>query len=80
MNGDGMPQWAKIITQVGFPIVLSVWLLWRADGIITRTEAAIIQHQREASLTMTSQVALLRAICRSSAKSDRQIEFCDSVP
>lgn len=38
-----MEEWAKLITQVGFPIAVATFLLWRNDRTIQKNTEAIIE-------------------------------------
>lgn len=79
-NGGGMgqyPMWVRVCAQIGFPIVLALWLIFRADPLIHATSRLVAEHKQEYREQMTSSTAILRAICRSVAKSDATSSECD---
>lgn len=70
---DDWPRWAKLVAGLGFPIAVAVWLMVYVTPRIDRTAAAMDQHTLESQV----QTVLLRAICRNTAKSELQGQFCD---
>ena len=74
MNGN-VPTWVKVIAQVGFPIVVAVWLLIVTNDRLARTSEAMQTHLEQTQV----QTALLRAICRHGAKTDAQADLCDRL-
>jgi hypothetical protein len=81
MNGN-LPTWAKIISQIGFPIVISLYLIVILYPLITETNAQVKEHiifTQSRAAVMEEQVRLLRLICYNVAINDFQRSNCDSV-
>lgn len=67
------PPWAKLVAGLGFPIAVAIWLMVTMTPKVDRTAAAMDRHANE---TETA-VILLRAICRNTAKTELQGQFCE---
>ena len=67
------PGWAKLVAGLGFPIAVAIWLMVYVSPLIDRTAAGMTQH----TIDSTVQTVLLRAICRNTAKTELQGQFCD---
>ena len=67
------PGWAKLVAGLGFPIGVALWLMVYVTPLIDRTASAVAQHTMDTQV----QTILLRAICRNTAKTELQGQFCD---
>jgi hypothetical protein len=70
------PQWAKLVAGLGFPIVVAVALggfVVHKLPLLDQTASAMEAHVWESHV----QTALLRQICRNSAKSEMQAQYCE---
>lgn len=79
MNGN-FPTWIKIITNVGFPIALSVYLIVIFYPLITETNAQIKDHVEQVAQMIdqrNEQTRLLKVICRNVATNDFERSNCD---
>ena len=72
LNND-WPGWAKLVAGLGFPIAVATWFMVFTSPRIDRTAQALERHMVEAEI----QTALLRAICRNTARTEMQGQFCD---
>jgi hypothetical protein len=61
------------IKDVGFPIAVSVWLIFYITPMVVKTAEGMTRHLSDSEVT----IVLLRAICRNGAKSELQAQFCD---
>lgn len=61
------------IKDVGFPIAIAVWLILYVTPLIVRTAEGMTQHLADAAV----HISLLRAICRNTAKTELQGNFCE---
>lgn len=63
-NGNGLPNWAKLISTLGFPIVVAMLLLGMLTGYvsspITRSEAMLEKH----IAGEWERTRLIRVMCR----------------
>lgn len=72
MNGT-LPTWVKVVAQVGFPIAVAIWLMVVVSPKIIATAEALQTHAHDAQIN----TALLRAICRNTAKTELASQFCE---
>lgn len=49
MDPNSLAQWAQLIGQLGFPIMVATYLMVRFDGLIT----TLIQAEKDESLLLT---------------------------
>jgi putative exporter of polyketide antibiotics len=68
-----LPTWVKFIAQVGFPIAVALWLMVFITPKIVASAEAVQAHVHDAQI----QTALLRAICRNTAKTELAGQFCE---
>lgn len=61
------------IKDVGFPIAIALWLIFYVTPLIVRTAEAMTAHTADSQVS----IILLRAICRNTAKTELQGQFCD---
>lgn len=73
------PVWLKAAAQVGFPIVVALWLLFRADMMMADTQRAVHAHAEAMQSSNDLQVLLLRQICRNGAHSELGANYCNNV-
>ncbi len=83
---DNLPQWAKIIGYVGFPIAVASVLLWLFTGQIRSNSDTLSQHHK---LTyqmyvqrLSTDAAMLRAlsqICANGAQTRDDRQACATV-
>lgn len=63
-GGNGLPTWAKLVSTLGFPIVVALLLLGMFTGYvpspITRTEAMVEKHVSGEY----ERTRLIRVMCR----------------
>lgn len=79
MNGT-FPTWIKIITQVGFPIAITIYFIVTLQPVIAETKIKLDQHiQAVADVIVKTdeQTRLLKAICRNTAGNDFEKANCD---
>lgn len=77
-----LPPWEKIV-NVGFAIVVAMYLLMRMDMAITRLAEAMTAHEKSAAESrlliiplMREQITMLRTVCRHQARSETQLLEC----
>lgn len=77
---DAWPPWAKLIAGLGFPVFVALYFMMYHADQGSKLEAAQARHNAEAASHVYEthvQTLLLRQICRNSAKSDAQSQFCE---
>ena len=92
MNGalNTLPVWVKIITTVGFPILVALILLYVIFGNtvpeLSQSVSASVETSRETNSLVkehnddsTKQTELFRLICRNTAKSEFAAANCDKI-
>lgn len=76
------PLWIKVVTQVGFPIVIAIYFIIILYPTITDVNAKMEEHIKIVSRSVQQideQTRLLKAICRNVAKNDFEKANCDIV-
>ena len=80
MNGNGFPNWIKIVAQVGFPIGAAIYLAVILYPLVNDTNAMIEEHIKTLVRPLQQideQTRLLKAICRNVAVSEFEKANCD---
>ena len=75
-----LPIWIKIVNQIGFPIAVTIVLLFVFYPIMMNVQAQhdLIMTQTVADIDQTKvQIKLLRVICRNVATTEFERANCD---
>ena len=76
---NGLPIWAKLVAQVGAPIVFAAWLMWIVTSSLAevRTQHSTILTKVQGHVEDAERViSLLERICRRLGKTDMEREAC----
>lgn len=80
---EGLPAWAKIITTVGVPSTIALYLVFKLTaGVASAEQVAFVSLKIDAHASATerlleTQVRLSRVICRNVAKTEAAQLECD---
>lgn len=80
MNTNGLPPWVKIISVVGFPIAVAVYLFVVLYPLIQDTQAKVADHVKkveEQTALIVEQTRVLKIICRNTAENSFEKASCD---
>ena len=93
INGgiDKLPGWAKVITVLGFPGFVALFLLGQSAGIIPSEVQRLIEFQKTHNETVMAHVMrtddLARSVrlaakimCQNAASNERPARLCDTIP
>lgn len=77
------PPW-KDVVQIGFSIIVALWLLGRLDSTVNRIAEGLANHERYAAESraaivplLRQQIDMLRTVCRHQARSETQMLECN---
>jgi hypothetical protein len=80
---NGLPAWARITAQLGFPIVIAFVLLWLVQGYMRQIrdearadQSGAIVHRTQSDMAYSAMVPLLRQICENVAKTEFARDRC----